>query len=495
MPHGKRKFLSFLGTCLLAFQAGGATASSAQGLYQKIDSVMSAVARRDQFAGAVLVVDKGVLVYQKAFGPAVLATGKALTVSSMFELASLTKQFTAMGIMILRERGKLDYQDELEKYFPALPYKGVTIRHLLNHTSGLPDFKALFDEKWDKSKIADNDDVLELFAEYRPPAEFAPGEAWAYSNTGYVMLASIIEKVSGETYREFLQRHIFDKLDMRRTRVVTRRFLPEKFDDFAYGYVFSFAAGGYVLPDEEVSTKRVVYLDGVVGSGRIHSTIEDLYKWDRALAVGALVSPERLKEAFTEGRLNDGSGIGYGFGWLVGTNKKRRMFSHTGSYPGYAHISVRFPEIDRSIVILTLNDAYPRLWEILDEALDGNRAIVPPLRADLAIKRGLMGKKPPAIAEMIEAILREKSRYEFDRVSLDRLGQDALDAGKIDEAVEIFKLIVDVLPPSADAHESLADAYRLRGDGPRAIEHYKEALKIDSERERVKAMLRELEKK
>jgi tetratricopeptide (TPR) repeat protein len=96
---------------------------------------------------------------------------------------------------------------------------------------------------------------------------------------------------------------------------------------------------------------------------------------------------------------------------------------------------------------------------------------------------------------MIEAILREKSRYEFDRVSLDRLGKDALDAGKIDEAVEIFKLIVDVLPPSADAHESLADAYRLRGDGPRAIEHYKEALKIDSERERVKAMLRELEKK
>ncbi len=185
-------------------------------LRQKIDSVLSMV---PDFSGVALIADKGKQIYFKATGYRNFETKVPLDTTDIFELASVSKQFTAMVIMMLKEEGKLSYDDLIEKYIPGLPYPGITIRHLLTHTSGLPDYQAIMDQYWDKSKVADNNDILTYLKKYQPPSLFAPGEKYTYSNTAYVILASIAEKVSGKDFIEFCSERIFTPLNMKNTDI------------------------------------------------------------------------------------------------------------------------------------------------------------------------------------------------------------------------------------------------------------------------------------
>ncbi|PMD88390.1 serine hydrolase, partial [Siphonobacter sp. BAB-5405] len=146
------------------------------------------------FSGVVLIAEKGKPVYHRAFGYQNFDTRQSMTTASVFELASLSKQFTAMTILLLKEAGKLQYDDPIENYLPGLPYPGVTIRHLLNHTSGLPDYQEVMDQHWDKSKVAGNADNIAYLIQYHPERQFEPGSRYEYSNTGYMLLASIVEK-------------------------------------------------------------------------------------------------------------------------------------------------------------------------------------------------------------------------------------------------------------------------------------------------------------
>jgi CubicO group peptidase (beta-lactamase class C family) len=187
--------------------------------YAYIDSVVNAAAAA-RFSGVVLVAEKGKIKYQKAFGYRDFAKQLPLQEDDVFELASVSKQFTAMVIMMLKQQGKLDYDDLLEKYVD-IPYKGITIRQLLTHTSGLPDYQEVMDAHWDKSKVAGNPDIIEYLNKYAPPVLSAPGVKYAYSNTGYVMLASVAEKASGRDFIEFARTEIFDKLGMKHTAIRT----------------------------------------------------------------------------------------------------------------------------------------------------------------------------------------------------------------------------------------------------------------------------------
>lgn len=157
----------------------------------KIDSVLNFYHEQGILNGSVLVAEAGKVIYRKAFGYANMETKDTLILGSNFRIASVSKQFTAMCIMILEERGKLDYDDDFQKYLPELKYEGITIRHLLWHTSGMPDYVELMDELWDPNEYYVNDDVLKLMSKHLPEKYFEPGEKYEYSNTGYVLLASI----------------------------------------------------------------------------------------------------------------------------------------------------------------------------------------------------------------------------------------------------------------------------------------------------------------
>jgi len=297
--------------------------SHAQGVASRLDSYFTTLSRQHHLNGCVLIADRGEVIYKSAFGYSDFDEKSALSTNSMLELASIAKQFTALGVMLLYEDGLLDYSSPIQAFFPDLPYDDVTIRHLLNHTSGAPDYRDLLDAHWDGSRIATNRDVLNLLREHRPPLQFQPGDEYQYSNTGYVLLVLIIEEVSGLTYGEFLKRRICVPCDMTRTMVYRRRYKPEAIDDYAIGYVLSFEHKGYALPDSVARYGRVITMDGLQGDGSISSTVEDLFRWDRCLYTDNLVSRETLEEAFTPGRLNNGGDIdigfrgdSYGFGWL-----------------------------------------------------------------------------------------------------------------------------------------------------------------------------------
>ena len=207
---------------------------------QKIDSLLNAMFSNKSINGNFLIAEKGNVIYKKSFGLANESTKEKLNDNSIFELASVSKQFTAMAIMILKEKGKLHIDDDFTKYIPELShYKGITIKNLLNHTGGLPDYMVLMDSLFDKSKIATNKDIIILFARYTPKVLFPPNTKWEYSNTGYALLASIIEKASGISYKDYLQKVIFTPLNMTNTFVYSRRYAPQKIKNYAFGYVYS----------------------------------------------------------------------------------------------------------------------------------------------------------------------------------------------------------------------------------------------------------------
>ena len=174
-----------------------------------IDSILNQhVTKNDPYNGVILIAEKGKSIFQQAYGYRDIETGVKLKVDDVFELASVSKQFTAMIVMMLQQEGKLNYDDPIAKYL-YIPYKGITIRNLLNHTSGLPDYQEIMDKHWDKSKAAGNNDILEYLNKYAPPVLFLPGAKYEYSNTGYVLLASIAEKASGEDFSMMLRKRIF----------------------------------------------------------------------------------------------------------------------------------------------------------------------------------------------------------------------------------------------------------------------------------------------
>jgi len=313
-----------------------------------------------RFNGNVLVAKGGNIIYQQSLGYADYNSKRKLNDSSVFELASVSKQFTAMGIMILKERKQLTYDDNVKRFFPDFPYENITIRNLLTHTSGLPEYEDQFEKYWDHKKIAFNKDVLEMLKQRKDTLLFKPGSKWQYSNTGYAVLAAIIEKTWGTDYEKFLTRFIFQPLGMTHTFIYNSRRTTGKIPaNYALGFVYSDSLKRYMLPDSLPKLDYVYYLDGIVGDGCVNSTTGDLLKWDRALYTNKLVSKATLDEMLSPLVLmspRDSANF-YGFGVMVQPKSPRgKIISHTGGWPGYSTLVVRRTDIDETIIALSNNE-------------------------------------------------------------------------------------------------------------------------------------------
>ena len=336
-------------------------AFSSYGQSGKNRSIDSLVQLQKDFNGVILVADNGKPLYYKAIGYREYAGKKALLKTDIFELASVSKQFTAMIIMMLKERGKLQYDDLVEKYL-SIPYKGITIRQLLTNTSGLPDYQEIMDNHWDKSKVASNKEIIEYLNKYAPPKRFEPGDKYEYSNTGYVLLASIAEKASGEDFIALCRNWIFNPLKMTSTNIRT---LQEKASvkNFAIGHIYVEDRKAYIRADSFPSSNYTIWLGNRKGPGRISSTAADLLKWDQALYTNQLVKQSTLQEAFQPMKLNDGTLSNYGFGWEL---PSASVVMHTGDNPGYATRIVRYLNQKRTIIILS-NNAFGRQEELVSQ--------------------------------------------------------------------------------------------------------------------------------
>lgn len=339
--------------------------------YNQLDELFTTLAENKKFNGNIMVLDKGVPFYTGSFGFAQLASSTMLTTDSVFELASVSKAFTAMGIMILQEQGKLSYEDTIEKFLPDFPYAGISVQNLLTHTSGLPDYMELFEQHWDRSKIATNHDILEQLKLHKPDVYFRPNEKYEYSNTGYVLLALIIEQVSGASFADFMKQQIFHPLEMEKTRVYNRRYSQESIDNYAYGYVYSKHLDKYCLPDELAEHDFVFYLDGIQGDGVVNSTLEDVRKWDRALYTEKLVSKETLKKAFSPVILADDQSYDYGYGWRIRNEPGvGKVACHGGGWPGYQTWLSRYIDFDKTIIYLSNVEQDRELTQAIIDAVE-----------------------------------------------------------------------------------------------------------------------------
>lgn len=308
----------------------------------KIDSFLKRHEKSYYFQGNVLVGHKGQVIYKNSFGYANPKRKTDLDEHSVFQLASVSKQFTAAAVMILQQKGFINYSDTIQKFFPEFPYEGITIQMLLNHTSGLPNYMWLLEHKWNKERIPYNDDVIRLLNKHKLHLYFTPGTRFNYSNTGYVVLAAIIEKVSQMSYGDFLKQHIFEPLGMQNSFVYSPA-IDKKPKEILSGYKI----WGHRY-------RKIPYTinDGAVGDKGIYSTMNDLFKWDQALYSNKLLTEENKKRAFEPLTLKNGYHYPYGFGFRLKDMDSTKTVYHYGKWNGFRTGLIRFVEDSSTVVIL-----------------------------------------------------------------------------------------------------------------------------------------------
>ena len=330
----------------------------------QLDSTLTWLHERGLFSGVVLIAENGKPIYSKTLGAANLETREPLTINSAFNLASVSKQFVAMLAMRLHDQGKLEFDDKVQKHLPDFPYPDITIRQLLTHTSGLPEYFDLVQKHTTTLDTLTNDGLLELMSIHRPPLEFAPGSQWEYCNTGYLVLASVIEKIAEMPIEDFFKQQITEPLDLRDTYMYSL-----KMKQSPKNRVIGFAReNGRNVPND------LIRVDGVIGDGNVYASAADLLTWDQALNSQKLVKAATWREATMPVRLNDGSTHNYGFGWGIGDGGK--ILSHTGSWVGFYTLIGRYLDQKKTLIVLT-NGTNPEALGIIKKIFEGKPVILP----------------------------------------------------------------------------------------------------------------------
>ena len=333
----------------------------------QMDAIFSGMIQPGDPGMAVSVKQNGKIIFEKGYGVRDLRGHAAIDPQTNFRLASVSKQFTAMAIMLLVHDGKLRYEDHLTDIFPDFPAYGkdITLRNLLTHTSGLPDYDEIMERQeksggpmWSPDHQIQDDEVLALL-KTQPTGRFAPGTRWEYSNSGYVVLGLIVAKVSGMPYREFLQQRIFAPLKMDHTVVYQKG--KNEIDRRAFGHIKE--NGVLVERDQSASS-------ATLGDGGVYSNLGDLANWDEGLQIHTLLSEKEMQPAFTPVRLTDGQlphwppdphaahpeeplSVYYGFGWFLDPYQGQARDYHSGETQGFRSTVQRFVEDHFTIVVLS----------------------------------------------------------------------------------------------------------------------------------------------
>ena len=329
----------------------------------RLDEIFNKLRNTYGFNGAVLISEKDHVIYRKAFGYSDLQSRQELNTKSVFQLASVSKQFTAVAIMMLKSRGLLKYEDKVTKFFPNFPWHEVTIRHLLNHRSGIPDYRWFLDPLMvDKNKPVSNQEMMRQFAIHKPNTYFSTGAHHAYSNSGYAVLAAIVEKLSGTSFSNFMKLAVFEPLGMKQTFVYSKCDKP-----IPPGAVKGYERNGaYEAPNDA--------FNGITGDKNVYSTVEDLFLWDQALYSNKLLPQNELQEAFQPGSPELKGYRNYGFGWRINQHiTDKKIVYHSGWWRGFRTFFLRNLHDHSTIIILsnTVNYSINSLGELYSLIMKG----------------------------------------------------------------------------------------------------------------------------
>lgn len=315
---------------------------------QQADKVFTGLSRNG-LNGVVLYAEQGELVYEEAFGWRDLNKRHkdSIRIDDAFQLSSDSKMFTAEAVMLLKAEGKLDYDDDIRKYIPEIPYEGVTIRHLLTHCSGLPRYDSMADEFWpDRKKPFSNEALIAMLAEKTPDPYGTPGGGYFYNNINYALLASVVERASGQHFEDFMRERIFEPCGMTHSYIYSMR------DDTAVSLYMPVEVHGHDVYRSGPVKAQNDYLNGVMGDKIMFSTVEDLYRYNQALDQALLLPDSLQREAFMPGSPKWKNDENYGFGWRMSKEHPDAYF-HFGWWKGYRSLIVRDVAHRRFLAILT----------------------------------------------------------------------------------------------------------------------------------------------
>ncbi|RFS14383.1 serine hydrolase domain-containing protein [Emticicia sp. C21] len=445
---------------------------------QKINTFMSTINQDGQFSGALLVADNGKIIYKKGFGYADRKSKEPFITDTPCYIGSVSKQFTAMGIMILEEKGKLEYNQSIRAYFPELPefMQPITILHLLHHASGL----ALFGDFPDMNEK----DVFGILLKQQG-LRFNPGEKFEYCNAGYTLLGLIIEKISGETLNDFLTSNVFTPIGMKNTYVNSAALRNKKR-----------AVGYYVFGDE------YNYDTFIGGAASVVSTVNDLYLWDKMLYESTIVSRKTLEKAFASDKFTNQDDMygkkGYGFGWFVSENEGKKIIQHDGGFGGFRSYIERQPEQHSTIIFISnvRHSITGELREGINNILEGKSYTVPKRSwANKIIEESNMAGMAQAIADFkLIKNTKASSRYYFSESEVNSLSYYLMNNKRVNDAIQFFTLNTEENPNSSNAFDSLGEAYMTAGNKELAISNYKKSLQLNPLNNNAKQMIEKLGK-
>jgi CubicO group peptidase (beta-lactamase class C family) len=464
------------------------TVALPEGKAKKIAQLMEKYAEYGQFSGSVLVAEHGKVIYKSGFNLANREWRTHNEPDTKHRLGSITKQFTAMLILQLAEQGKLKLDVPVSTYLPDYPKEQggkITLHHLLTHSSGIPNYTSFPDFPKIMGRSHTPAELLKLSADL--PLEFEPGSRFSYSNSGYILLGYIIEKVSGKTYEQCLQDQIFTPLKMTETGLDHHETVMPK------------RASGYNKNGNSYTNARYIDMSVPFAAGALYSTVDDLYLWDQALHTNVLLS-EKSKDLYFGKHIMAGPGY-YGYGWNIyslvslRTNESRVITEHGGGINGFNTVISRIPS-DKNLVVLLNNTGSAALNEmdyairaiLYDQPYDLPKRSLAYTLADVIGKQGLA----EGLAKLKE--FRSSGQYAMKEDEINSVGYEFLNSEKINEAIEVFKLNVETFPASGNCYDSLGEAYLKNGNKELAIKNYKRSVELDPGNENGKKVLAELSK-
>jgi CubicO group peptidase (beta-lactamase class C family) len=455
----------------------------------------------EMFSGAILVAEDGDVIYRNAFGHADREWQVPNTVDTRFRIGSITKPFTAILVFQLIEEGKLSLDGKIVDYLPDYPRPNgerVTLRHLLGHRSGIPNYLRDVPEFTNGESAVPYlthtpEGFVELFSEM--DLRFEPGSQFEYCNSGYYLLGAIIEEVTRKSYALNLEERILRPAGM------TASGYPEP------GEVVPKHASGYYQEADGYRNARPINTTVFYAAGGMYSTVEDLYRWDQALHSDVLL-PEKAKgQMFERQFTNERTGGGYAYGWDVmplvidGLEDPLRTVGHAGDNPGFFGVVVRFVDDGDFIVFLTNTNAMnirsmrglvTAIASILHDA-PYEMPRCPLVRPLLAVIHS--GGVDAAVTQYRIWKRDDPEVYDFGESQLNALGYQLLGSGRAEEAVKIFRLNVEVYPEAFNTYDSLGEGYMALGDNDRAIANYRKSLELNPENSNAVDVLKRLEEK
>ncbi|MET7257083.1 serine hydrolase domain-containing protein [Dyadobacter fermentans] len=484
----------------------------AQDVNRKLDLFFTRLAGNQKFSGNILVADKGKVVYEESFGYADFPTRTPNTKRISFPIASISKTFTATGILQLAEQGKLKVSDPVKKYLPGFPYPQITIQHLLSHCSGLPPYNAYLNPIKEKEpdKIFTNVDVLPAMAAGKISLIYEPGERGNYDNVNYIILALLIERLSGMTYADYIQRKILDPAGMKHTTFLplSQQFNTDTLSHFSYPHLYL-----HLYDETPAKCNTIPYVQSywktfaLWGFGDYVSTVGDLLKYDEALYSDQLLKPETLHEAFepvtlTNGKLHPDL---FGLGWEIEKDTiLGKTIYHSGAAVGLSCVIMR--NITRHQTVIVFDNTHTNAHAIGTKVLGilNGQSVEPPKTSIARVYGQAISKHGVNAAKtLFDKLRKDTLNYYLDEEELNQLGYDFLgkdnpyhlpESHRYQEALETFKLNAEMFPSSWNTYDSLGEALLTVGRTDEAAAMYRKSLKLNPNNESGIKALEAIEK-